>query len=142
MNLRTVVEFDDTLCFHLTDIYRGKFLSQQWLQLTAIFFSWSCTNMGDRFLRRTVRQDRRAIFEHSAPQSTDDCINVTGKSLITLPRTRPNFLPWITYANTDILHASGTEVLCCHADLVSYSATTRYVIPEYGEEEIFRLRPR
>ena len=28
---RTVVEAEDTLCFHLADIYRGKFLSQHWL---------------------------------------------------------------------------------------------------------------
>ena len=26
--LRTVVEAEDTLCFHLADTYRGKFLSQ------------------------------------------------------------------------------------------------------------------
>ena len=37
-NLRTLVEFEDTLCFHLADIYRGKFLSQHWLQLLAIIF--------------------------------------------------------------------------------------------------------
>ena len=34
--LRTLVEFEDTLCFLLADIYRGKFLSQHWLQLLAI----------------------------------------------------------------------------------------------------------
>ena len=37
-NLRTLVETSDTLCFHLADIYRGKFLSQHWLQLIAIIF--------------------------------------------------------------------------------------------------------
>ena len=37
-NLRTLVEVEDTLCFHLADIYRGKFLSQHWLQLIAITF--------------------------------------------------------------------------------------------------------
>ena len=37
-NLRTLVEFEDTLCFHLADIYRGKFLRQHWLQLLAITF--------------------------------------------------------------------------------------------------------
>ena len=37
-NLRTLVEFEDTLCFHLADIYRWKFLSQHWLQLLAIIF--------------------------------------------------------------------------------------------------------
>ena len=37
-NLRTLVESNDTLCFHLADTYRGKFLSQHWLQLIAIVF--------------------------------------------------------------------------------------------------------
>ena len=37
-NLRTLVETSDTLCFHLADIYRCKFLSQHWLQLIAIIF--------------------------------------------------------------------------------------------------------
>ena len=37
-NLRTLKETSDTLCFHLADIYRGKFLSQHWLQLIAIIF--------------------------------------------------------------------------------------------------------
>ena len=36
--LRTLVETSDTLCFYLADIYRGKFLSQHWLQLIAIIF--------------------------------------------------------------------------------------------------------
>ena len=146
-NLRTVVEFDDFLCFHLEDIYRGKFLSQHWLQLIAIVFcrqakihildqtytpekpitvleahfivhDWSCNNMGDRPLRRTVWQDRRAIFEHLAPQPTEPRSNSTGKWLITQPGTRANYRPWITYANTDILQASGAVVFCCPADLV------------------------
>ena len=83
-NLRTLVESNDTLCFHLADIYRGKFLSRHWLQLIAIIFcrqtkicildrltythemlisplealsvmhSWSCVHMGNRPLRRTI----------------------------------------------------------------------------------------
>ena len=96
-NLRTLVEFEDTLCFHLANIYRGKFLRQHWLQLLAIIFcrqakirlidkymytfenptavlealsvvhDWSCTNLGNRPLRRTVWQDRKAFLEHLAP---------------------------------------------------------------------------
>ena len=48
-NLRTLVEFDDTLCFHLADIYRyrGKIFSQPWLQLPAIIF---CRQAKIRFL--------------------------------------------------------------------------------------------
>ena len=37
-SLRTVLEADDTLCFHLADLYRGEFLSQHWFQLKAIVF--------------------------------------------------------------------------------------------------------
>ena len=35
----------------------------------------------------------------------------------------------------------GTVVLSCSAYLVSYSATARYVIREYGQENMFRLKP-
>ena len=169
-NLRTLVEFEDTLCFHLADIYRGKFLSQHWLQLLAITFcrqakirlldkhtytfenpvtvlealsvvhDWSCTNLGDKPLRRTVWQDRKAILDHLKP-SRDNQSTVTGKLLTTHPKVKPNYLPWISYDETDILQARGTVVICCPADLLSYSAMARYVIREYGQEEIFKLRP-
>ena len=169
-NLRTLVEFDDTLCFHLADIYRGKFLSQHWLQLLAITFcrqarirlldkytytfenpvtvlealsvvhDWSCTNLGDRPLRRTVWQDRKAILDHLTPRQ-DNQSTVTGKLLTTHPKFKPNYLSWISYEETDILQSRGTVAICCPADLLSYSAMARYVIREYGLEEIFRLRP-
>ena len=42
---------------------------------------------------------------------------------------------------TGYIAGPGTVVLCCAADLVSYSATARYVIREYGHQNIFRLRP-
>ena len=91
-NLRTLVEAEDSLCFHLADIYRGKLSSKHWLQLIAITFCrqaeihilyrltytlespiaalealsivhyWSCIQMGDRPLRRTIWEDRRASF--------------------------------------------------------------------------------
>ena len=32
-------------------------------------------------------------------------------------------------------------VICCPADLITYSATTRYIIREYGTEVIFSRRP-
>ena len=170
-SLRTVTKPESTLCFHLADIHRGKFLSQHWLQLIAVIFcrqakinfldrqsytpekpvtvnealsiahDWSSTNMGGRPLRHTVWEDRKAILQHLAPQPDGDQSNTTGKWLITQPKTRPNYLPWITYANTDILQAPGTVILCCPADLLSYSATTRYVIREYDQENILRLRP-
>ena len=170
-NLRTLVEAEDTLCFHLADIYRGKFSSQHWLRLIAITFcrqskthildrltytpespitaleapfivhDWSCIQMGDRLLRRTVWEDRRNVFEHLTPQPTDENDNAPGKWLKTEPKIKQNYVPWITYSDTDILQAPGTIVLCCPADLSSFSATARYVIREYGQENIFRLRP-
>ena len=97
--------------------------------------------MDNRPLRRTVWEDRRAIFEHVTLQTINTNDHPAGKWLITRPRTRPNYVLWITYSDTDILRAQGTIVLCCPADLLSYSATTRYVIREYGQENIFRLRP-
>ena len=169
-NLRTLVEFEDTLCFHLADIYRGKFLSQHWLQLLAITFcrqtkirlldkytyafenpvtvlealsvvhDWSCTNLGDRPLRRTVWQDHKAILDHLTPNQ-DNQSTVTGKLLTTHPKVKPNYLSWISYEETDILQARDTVAICCPADLLSYSAMARYVIREYGQQEIFRLRP-
>ena len=170
-NLGTEVEAKDTLCFHLAGIYQGKFLSQHWLQLIAIIFcgqaeiyildrqtytpekpitalealsivhDWSCTNMGDRPLRSTVWQECKAILDHLAPRPIDNRSDITCKWLITQPKSRPNYLPWIIYATTDILQAPGTVILCCPVDQVSYSATARYVIREYGQENIFRLRP-
>ena len=96
--------------------------------------------MGDRSLRHTVWEERRAILEQT-PQSIDINDDAAGKWLITQPRTRPSYVPWITYSNTDILQAPGTVVLCYPADLFSYSVTARYVIREYGQENIFRLKP-
>ena len=108
-SLRTVTEPENTLCFHLADVYRGKFLSQHWLQLIAIIFcrqakiyfldrqsytpekpvtvnealsiahDWSSTDMGGRPLRRTVWEDRKAILQHLAPQPDGDQSNTTGK---------------------------------------------------------------
>ena len=170
-NLRTLVESNDTLCFHLADIYRGKFLSQHWLQLIAIIFcrqtkicildrltytpempisplealsvmhSWSCVHMGNRPLRRTIWDDRKAIFAHFMLNPLENHTEETGKWLISQPKIRPSHVSWITYSDTDILQASGTLVLCCPADLQSESATIRYIIREYGQETIFRLKP-
>ena len=97
--------------------------------------------MGDRPLHRTIWEDRKAIFGHLISNSLKNHAAETGKWLITQPKIRPNHVPWITYSDTDILQASGTLVLCCPADLQSQSATIRYVIREYGQEAIFRLKP-
>ena len=135
------LETSDTLCFHLGDIYRGKFLSQHWLQLIAIIFcrqtkicildrltytpdtpmstleehsimhSWSCIHIGNRPLHRTIWEDRRAIFGHLTSKPLDNHEENTGKWLIVQPKIRPNHVPWITCTDTDILQASGTLVL-------------------------------
>ena len=166
-NLRTVVEIEHTICFHLADIYRGK-PSQHWLQLIAIIF---CRQAEIHVLDQqtytpekpiTVLEALSIVHDGLAPTwAIDPCVLRYGKTakrssitlrldqltivvisrangwLITQQKTRPN---WITYAKTDLLQA-GKVVLCCPADLVSYSATARYVIRDYGPENIFRLRP-
>ena len=159
-NHRTLVETSDTLCFHLADIYRGKFLSQHWLQLIAIIFcrqkkicifdrliytpetpisplealsimhSWSCVHMGNRPLHCTIWKDRKAVFGHLMWNPLENHAEETGKWLISQPKIRPSHVPWITYSDTNILQASGTLVLCCPADLQSQSATIRYIIRE------------
>ena len=35
----------------------------------------------------------------------------------------------------------GAIVICCPADLITYSATTRYILREYGADTIFEKRP-
>ena len=47
----------------------------------------------------------------------------------------------MSYDNTYILQAHGTVVVCCSVDLTSYSAMTRYIIREYGQESAFKQRP-
>ena len=34
------------------------------------------------------------------------------------PKSRPNYVQWTTYSDTDFLQAPGTVVLCCPADLI------------------------
>ena len=169
-NLRNFVEANVTLCFHLADIYRGKFPSQHWLQLIAITFcrqakihildrltytpespvtalealsivhDWSCIHMGDRPLRRTVWEVRRAVFEHLTPLPIDEHDNAAGKWPITLPKIKPNY----TLDNV-LQHRHHTtprhNSTMLPGGLIVVSATARNVIREYGQENIFRLRP-
>ena len=110
------------------------------LEALSVVHDWSCTNLEDRPLHRTVWQDHKAILDHLT-SNQDNWSTVTGKLLTSPPKVKPNYLPWITYDETDILQARGTVVMCCPVDLLSYSAMARYVIREYGQEENFRLRP-
>ena len=50
--LRTLVEFEDTLCFHLADKHHEKFPTQQWLQLLAIIFMIFCCEAEIRLLEK------------------------------------------------------------------------------------------
>ena len=97
----------------------------------SVVHDWSCTNLGDRPLRRTVWQDRKAILDDLTSRQ-DNQSTVTGKLLTTHPKFKPNYLSWISYEETDILQSRGTVAICCPADLLSYSAMARYVIREYG----------
>ena len=106
----------------------------------SVVHDWSCRNMGNRSSCRTVWQDRKAILDHPTP-AQDNQSTAKGKLLTTHPKVKPSYLPWITYEETDILQALGTVVICCPVDLLSHSAMARYVIREYGQEEILRLRP-
>ena len=45
----------------------------------SIVHDWSCINMVDRPLRRTVWGERRAIFEHLTPQTVDTTNHPAGK---------------------------------------------------------------
>ena len=166
-NLRRLVEAEDILCFHLADIYRGKFSSQHWLQLIDITFcrqakihildrltytpespitalaalskihDWSCIHMGDRPLRRTIWEDRRALFGHLTPNPIDEHDNSAGKWLITQPKIKPNYVPWISYSNTDILQTPGTIVLCCPADLLSFLQQLAMSFMNMGKKTYF-----
>ena len=50
------------------------------LEELSVIHDWSCTKLGDRLLRRTVWQDRKAILDHLTPsqdnQSTVTCKHV------------------------------------------------------------------
>ena len=62
------------------------------------------------------------------------------KWLTTQPKVGSNHLPWISYETTDTLQARGTVVICCPADLTSFSTMIRYVIRENGHEIVFRQK--
>ena len=111
------------------------------LEALSIMHSWPCMHMGNRPLHRTIWEDRRATFGHLTSKPLDNHEEDTGKWLISQPTIRPNHVPWITYSDRDILQASGTLVLCCPADLQPQSATFRYIVREYGQKAIFRLKP-
>ena len=78
------------------------------LEALSVVHDWSCTNLGDRPLRITVWQDRKAILDHLTQSQSK--------------------------------HSHG-KIVANAADLLSYSAMARYLVREYGQEEIFKQRP-
>ena len=46
------------------------------------------------------------------------------------------------YDQSDLLQVQTVVAIGCPADLISYSAVTRYVLREYGTEAIFERRPK
>ena len=77
-------------------------------------------------------------FLTTEPQPKEPMV---GKELVYHQPNRTNCSDFITYSDKDLLQASGTIAISCPADLVSYSAVTRYVLREFGVERLFRLRP-
>ena len=47
-----------------------------------------------------------------------------------------------SYNVTDLLQAERDIVLACPADLETNSAALRYLLREYGKEQVFSLRPQ
>ena len=136
-NLRTLVEFDDTLfpfsrqiprensystmvtasSYHVLHQAKIRLLGKHDYtfenpatvqEALSIVHDCSTTNRGIRLLRRTVWQDRRAIFEHMTPPKVPD--ERPGKWLTTQPKIRLNYPQWISYDNTDKLQAPGIVV--------------------------------
>ena len=158
------------LCFQIFDFYRGKFDFRHWLELIAIIFcrhpririldhymhhfdppqtvvqtlktidTWSRANTAGRAIQRLVWSDKYAI-EAGARQSDQPLDPPVGRLFIYRGKLKPVLVPYIYYSHTDLLQAPGAIVICCPADLVTNSATTRYILREYGTDEIFAKRP-
>ena len=169
-NLRTVVESEATLTFALTDHFRGKFTVKDWLHLIAMTFcrqariviedttqhrfstpisvreafdsvdNWSNMNTAGKKHPKSIWRDKNAAmaFLTLEPEQQEPRV---GKELIYQQKYRPMYSSFITYSDRDLLQAPGTIAIGCPADLISYSAVTRYVLREYGVEKLFRLRP-
>ena len=170
-NLRTLTDFDQVLSFQVFDFYRGKFKFREWIELIALIFweqscirvldreihefdapqsivqclkmldNWSRANTDNRPIKRSVWCDRNSIEESSSkPDSRSE--PPIGKEFIYRGYFRPNSADFILYDQTDLLQVQSVIAIGCPADLISYSAVTRYVLREYGTEAIFERRPQ
>ena len=66
------------------------------LEALSVMHSWSCVHMGNRPLRRTIWEDRKAIFAHLMLNPLENHAEETGKWLISQPKIRPSHVSWIT----------------------------------------------
>ena len=103
--------------------------------------NWSRANTDNRPIRRSVWCDRNSIEESIAKQ-TDRSEPPIGKEFIYRGCLRPNSADFILYDQTDLLQVQSVIAIGCPADLISYSAVTRYVLREYGTDAIFERRPQ
>ena len=87
-----------------------------------------------------VWSDKYAI-EAGARQSDQPLDPPVSRLFIYRGKLKPVLVPYIYYSHTDLLRAPGAIVICCPADLVTNSATTRYILREYGVEGIVAKRP-
>ena len=170
-NLRILTDKEQILCFQIFDFFRGKFHFHDWIELIALVFNdqlcirildhyihpfvepqsvvqtlklldhWSHMNADNRPIARSVWCDRNAIEEGvSKPDPLPD--PPIGKEFVYRGLFRPNSAEFIVYEQEDLLQVQDAIAICCPADLISFSAVTRYVLREYGVDAIFNRRPQ
>ena len=102
--------------------------------------NWSNMNTAGKKHPKSIWRDKNAAmaFLTSEPEQQEPRV---GKELIYQQKYRPMYSKFITYSDRDLLQAPGTIAIGCPADLISYSAVTRYMLRAYGVEKLFRLRP-
>ena len=96
--------------------------------------------MANQSLSRSVWQDLTAIRRQSYFDPADE--NGPGRQIMFLGALGPNLVDYIVYDQTDFLQVQGHVALYCPADLNTNSAALRYILCEYGIENIFQLRPK
>ena len=101
---------------------------------------WSNMNSAGRKHPRSIWRDKSAAMAFLTTETLPKQ-PIVGKELVYHQPNRPNYSEFITYSDSDLLQAPGTIAIGCPADLISYSAVTRYVLREFGVERLFRLRP-
>ena len=112
-------------------------LYSAWMMLD----NWSRANTDNRPIKRSVWCDRNSIEESSSkPDSRSE--PPIGKEFIYRGCLRPHSADFIVYDQSDLLQVQTVIAVSCSADLVSYSAVTRYVLREYGTDAIFNRRPQ